>query len=48
MAARVMLDIVVADTEDRRAHNTGRSGECWVADAARDIAAMVLCSEARH
>jgi len=27
MAAMAMLDIVVADSENRRAHNTGMSGE---------------------
>ena len=36
MAAKAMLDIVldtvVAYTQDRRAHNTGRSGERWVGD----------------
>ena len=32
MAAMAMLDIVIAGTEDRRAHNTGRSGERWVGD----------------
>jgi hypothetical protein len=49
MAATAMLDIVVADTENRRAHNTGRSaGEDWIADAVRDTVVMVLCSEARR
>lgn len=48
MAAMAMLDIVIAGTEDRRAHNTGRSGEDWIADGLRDIVVMVQCSEGRR
>lgn len=47
--AKATLDIVVVDTENRHARSTGKSGDgCWVADAVWDIAAMGLCSEARH
>lgn len=46
MDVKGMLDIVVAGNENRRAHNMGRCGECWVAEV-RDIGVMVLCSEAR-
>lgn len=45
---KAMLGIVVVDTENRHARSTGRSDECWVADAARDIAVRVPCSEARY
>jgi len=48
MAAMAMLDIVAADTDNRRAHSTGRSDEYWIADAVQDIVAMEPCSEARH
>jgi len=47
-AAMVMLDIVVAGTGDRHAHNKGTSAEDWIADVLRDIVAMGPCSEARH
>jgi len=49
MAAKAMLDIVVAGNENRHARSRGKSGDRgWVVDATRDIVALVQCSEARH